>query len=95
MEKRSRTLFKTLSWRILASSTTLILVYVFTGNIIISAGVGIAEALVTTAFGIGVAIIALWCYNFLNARIEVLGAEMQNTSSQMVDFFIRRTGSQD
>ena len=53
---------------------------------------GIAEALVTTAFGIGVAIIALWCYNFLNAKIEVLGAEMQNTSSQMVDFFIRKTG---
>ena len=51
---------------------------------------GIAEALVTTAFGIGVAIIALWCYNFLNARVEVLGAEMSNTSSQIVDFFIRR-----
>lgn len=55
---------------------------------------GIAEALVTTAFGIGVAIIALWCYNLLNARIEVLGAEMSNTSSQMVDFFIRRKGKE-
>ncbi len=51
---------------------------------------GIAEALVTTAFGIGVAIIALWCYNLLSARVEVLGAEMSNTSSQIVDFFIRR-----
>jgi len=51
---------------------------------------GIAEALVTTAFGIGVAIIALWCYNFLNSRVEVLGAEMSNTSSQILDFFIRR-----
>jgi biopolymer transport protein ExbB/TolQ len=55
---------------------------------------GIAEALVTTAFGIGGAIIALWCYNLLNARIEVLGAEMSNTSSQMVDFFIRRRGKE-
>ena len=53
---------------------------------------GIAEALVTTAFGIGVAIIALWCYNFLNTRIEVYDAEMANTSSQVLDFFIRQHG---
>jgi biopolymer transport protein ExbB/TolQ len=52
---------------------------------------GIAEALVTTAFGIGVAIIALWCYNSLNTRVEVFGAEMNNTTSQIVDFFIRKT----
>ncbi len=51
---------------------------------------GIAEALITTAFGIGVAIIALWCYNILNARIDIYDAEMSNTSSQIVDFFIRR-----
>jgi biopolymer transport protein ExbB/TolQ len=51
---------------------------------------GIAEALITTAFGIGVAIIALWCYNFLNTRVEVIGAEMSNTASEVVDFFVRR-----
>jgi len=51
---------------------------------------GIAEALVTTAFGIGVAIIALWCYNALNTKIEVYDAEMANTSSQIVDFFVRK-----
>jgi biopolymer transport protein ExbB/TolQ len=50
---------------------------------------GISEALVTTAFGIGVAIIALWCYNTLNSKIEVYEAEMTNTTSQVVDFFIR------
>ncbi len=50
---------------------------------------GIAEALVTTAFGIGVAIIALWCYNSLNSKVEVYEAEMTNTTSQVVDFFIR------
>jgi len=50
---------------------------------------GIAEALITTAFGIGVAIIALWCFNVLNSRVEVYGAEMSNTSSEIVDFFIR------
>ena len=51
---------------------------------------GIAEALVTTAFGIGVAIIALWCYNTLNTKIDVYEAEMNNTTSQIVDFFIRK-----
>ncbi|UCC39942.1 MAG: MotA/TolQ/ExbB proton channel family protein [Candidatus Aminicenantes bacterium] len=51
---------------------------------------GIAEALITTAFGIGVAIIALWCYNFLTTKIDTYGAEMSNTSSQIVDFFVRR-----
>lgn len=51
---------------------------------------GIAEALVTTAFGIGVAVIALWCYNFLTTRIDVYDAEMSNTTSQIVDFFIRK-----
>jgi biopolymer transport protein ExbB/TolQ len=54
---------------------------------------GISEALVTTAFGIGVAIIALWCYNLLNTKIEIYDAEMDNTSSQVIDFFIRASES--
>jgi len=53
---------------------------------------GIAEALITTAFGIGVAIIALWCYNFLTTRIDVYNSEMVNTSSEIVDFFVRKSG---
>jgi biopolymer transport protein ExbB/TolQ len=51
---------------------------------------GIAEALVTTAFGIGVAIIALWCYNGLNSKTEVIDAEMDNATSEVVDFFVRK-----
>jgi biopolymer transport protein ExbB/TolQ len=51
---------------------------------------GIAEALVTTAFGIGVAVIALWCYNLLNNKIEVMDAEMSNTASQVIDFFVKK-----
>jgi biopolymer transport protein ExbB/TolQ len=51
---------------------------------------GIAEALVTTAFGIAVAVIALWCYNTLNTKTEVYDAEMSNTASQVVDFFVRK-----
>jgi biopolymer transport protein ExbB/TolQ len=53
---------------------------------------GIAEALITTAFGIGVAIIALWTFNTLNSRIDVYNTEMENTTSQIVDFFIRSSG---
>ena len=49
---------------------------------------GISEALVTTAVGIGVAVLALWVFNSLNTRVEVFDAEMSNTSSQVVDFFI-------
>lgn len=49
---------------------------------------GIAEALVTTAVGIGVAVLALWVFNSLNTRVEIFDAEMSNTSSQVVDFFI-------
>ncbi len=52
---------------------------------------GIAEALITTAFGILVAVIALWFYNILSGRIEVFGAEMSNTSSQIVDYFMRKS----
>ncbi len=52
---------------------------------------GIAEALITTAFGIGVAIIALWCYNVLNTKVETFGAEMENTSSEIIDFFVKKS----
>ena len=48
MEKHSRTIFKTLSWRIVATCTTLLLVYIFTKNIFLSAGVSIAEIVVKT-----------------------------------------------
>jgi biopolymer transport protein ExbB/TolQ len=50
---------------------------------------GISEALVTTAVGIGVAVLALWVFNTLNSRIELFDAEMDNTQSQVVDFFLK------
>jgi len=50
---------------------------------------GISEALVTTAVGIGVAVLALWVFNTLNSKIEIYDAEMANTESQVVDFFIK------
>ena len=48
MENRSRTIFKTLSWRLLATSTTLILVYIFTQNLVISTSISIVEIVVKT-----------------------------------------------
>jgi len=50
---------------------------------------GISEALITTAVGIGVAVLALWVFNTLNSRIELFDAEMDNTQSQVVDFFLK------
>lgn len=50
---------------------------------------GISEALVTTAIGIGVAVLALWVYNTLNSKVEVFDAEMSNTESQVVDIFLK------
>ena len=51
---------------------------------------GIAEALITTAFGIGVAVIAVWCFNMLLNRVDVYAAEMANTTSEIVDYFVRQ-----
>jgi len=42
-----------------------------------------------TGSGGRVAIIALWCYNGLNSRTEVIGAEMDNAASEVIDFFVR------
>lgn len=52
---------------------------------------GIAEALVETALGLLVAIPAVWFYNYLTSRIEYFNVEMDNSSSELVDYFIKKT----
>ena len=52
---------------------------------------GIAEALIETALGLFVAIPAVWFYNFLTSRIEYFNVEMDNSSSELVDYFIKRS----
>ena len=52
---------------------------------------GIAEALVETALGLFVAIPAVWFYNFLTSRLEYFNVEMDNSSSELVDYFIKKT----
>ena len=52
---------------------------------------GISEALVETALGLVVAIPAVWFYNYLSGRIEYFNVEMDNSSSELVDYFIKKT----
>ena len=53
---------------------------------------GIAEALVTTAFGLFVAIPAVWLYNYFMQKVERYQVEMSNSASELLDFFIKRAG---
>ena len=54
---------------------------------------GIAEALVATAMGLGVAIPAAWMFNYFTNKLERLQIEMSNSSSELVDFFMKRQRS--
>ena len=51
---------------------------------------GISEALVGTAIGLFVAIPAVWFYNYLTGRLEYFTVEMDNSSSELMDYFIRK-----
>jgi biopolymer transport protein ExbB/biopolymer transport protein TolQ len=50
---------------------------------------GIAEALATTAFGLFVAVPAVWMYNVFLNKVERFNVEMSNASSQLIDYFIK------
>ena len=54
---------------------------------------GIAEALVTTAFGLFVAVPALGAFNALSSQIEIFAVEMDNSASELVDYFVERMSS--
>ena len=51
---------------------------------------GIAEALIATAFGLFVAIPAVWAFNYLTNRADGFGVEMDNGASELIDFMERR-----
>jgi biopolymer transport protein ExbB/biopolymer transport protein TolQ len=52
---------------------------------------GISEALVTTAIGLFVAIPAVWMFNYFTNRLEAFDVEMGNSSSELIDYFIKRS----
>jgi biopolymer transport protein ExbB/biopolymer transport protein TolQ len=80
--------------------TTMGIVNAFTGMAITGSGglaaisAGIAEALITTAFGLGVAIPAVWFYNYFQTKIENITVEMTYTSKELIDFLIKSVGSE-
>jgi biopolymer transport protein ExbB/biopolymer transport protein TolQ len=59
------------------------------GGIAAVAG-GISEALITTGFGILVAVIAVMFYNTLINKVDIFSGEMANASSELIDHFIKR-----
>ncbi len=52
---------------------------------------GIAEALVLTALGLFVAIPAVWMYNYFTTRVDGFDVEMDNSSSELIDYFLKRS----
>jgi biopolymer transport protein ExbB/biopolymer transport protein TolQ len=51
---------------------------------------GISEALVTTALGLLVAVPAVWAYNYFVNKVEAFDVEMDNSSMELVNYFITR-----
>lgn len=51
---------------------------------------GIAEALITTAFGLFVAIPAVMAFNYFTGVLERFQVEMSNSSAELMDFFLKK-----
>ncbi len=64
------------------------------GGSLASVSAGIAEALITTAFGLIVAIPAVWLYNYFTTKIDFLSVEMTYTSKELIDYLIKSVGSE-
>jgi biopolymer transport protein ExbB len=62
------------------------------GGGIASVSAGIAEALITTAIGLFVAIPAVWAYNYFQNRIDRFTVEMSNSGSEMSIYFLKEAG---
>jgi biopolymer transport protein ExbB/TolQ len=51
---------------------------------------GISEALIETAFGLLVAIPAVWAFNYFVNKVESFTIEMDNSSSELIDYFLKK-----
>jgi biopolymer transport protein ExbB/TolQ len=54
---------------------------------------GLAEALGTTAFGFAVGVPAVWFFNYITSRVDNFSVEMENTSAELIDFFLKQRGT--
>jgi biopolymer transport protein ExbB/biopolymer transport protein TolQ len=53
---------------------------------------GIAEALFTTAFGLFVAVPAVWLFNYFTSKVDNFVVEMDNSSAELLDYFLKQRG---
>jgi biopolymer transport protein ExbB len=54
---------------------------------------GIAEALITTAVGLAVAIVAVWFYNYFTTKIDDMTIDIDETASELVDSILRESAT--
>ncbi len=54
-----------------------------------SISAGIAEALYTTAIGIGVAIYGVWLFNFFNGKVEKVQNELSSSEADFMDWAVK------
>lgn len=79
--------------------TTMGIVNAFTGMATGGGGLeaisaGIAEALITTAVGLLVAIPAVWLYNYFSGRLDTLFSELAYAGREMIDWMMTREARQ-
>lgn len=75
--------------------TTMGIVNAFTGMATLGGGLeaisaGIAEALITTALGLVVAIPAVWLYNYFTNRLDTLFSELAYAGRELIDWMMIR-----
>ncbi len=51
---------------------------------------GISEALFTTAFGLLVAVPAVWMFNYFTNKVDNFVVEMDNSSAELIDYFLKQ-----
>ena len=54
---------------------------------------GISEALVCTAFGLFVAVPAVWAFNYFTTKVEGFSVEMDNSASELIDYMAKKTAT--
>jgi biopolymer transport protein ExbB/TolQ len=55
---------------------------------------GISEALFATALGLAVAVPAVWLFNYFTGKVDGFIVEMDNSASELVDYFIKNSAKQ-